>query len=366
MFDIKNFQAAQARNTSTPAMEINTKRDLTKVINALVYGNQNSPELNPLRDQMANYLKTKGEAAANGDFNAACEINSVFTLIVEPAVLQAANLYGLIGNYHEIGYNETPQVETWELVGGGAREQAYNGDVPFGVWNFNRYNVNTTTVSAGAAVDYRALALGDFDSKMPQMIQYITTDINNKTMGIIVDKVFAALKGNTNFVKFYAEYTGTVTQAAVDNMVNKIYPLGRVTIAGDRSVISVISGWQGYQVVNNTPIPFYSNEMANTVMNTGVLPMYKGSPLVELPNPYDLMKPLADKTGFEQLYPTDRILFLPTGIDSPLNIFRRGGLTSLTAPDLKTGRYLTRYDVEFGVDVVKGAEYKIGALAKQA
>ena len=41
----------------------------------------------------------------------------------------------------------------------------------------------------------------------------------------------------------------------------------------------------------------------------------------------------------------------------------RGGLTSFTGNDVSTGKVLTRYDLEFAVDVAKGQEYKIALLS---
>jgi hypothetical protein len=40
----------------------------------------------------------------------------------------------------------------------------------------------------------------------------------------------------------------------------------------------------------------------------------------------------------------------------------RGGLTSMTGEDVKTGMYITRFDTEVAADVVKGKEHQIGVL----
>ena len=47
----------------------------------------------------------------------------------------------------------------------------------------------------------------------------------------------------------------------------------------------------------------------------------------------------------------------------PLQIFKRGGLTSMTGNDVVTGTELTRFDMEIGAELAKGREYEVGLLA---
>lgn len=352
-----------AVRVATPELNGANKRRYAEVCSALIFGKEIPAEYNELKDKVAAYLREKASDAVRGDIRAVSEINSVLTLVIEPAMLQAISLYGLVGNYHELAYNEVPEVETWKLVGGDARVQAYNGDVPFGTWEYSKYPVSTKTISGGTEVDYREMELGNFDSKLPYAIEHLMTDMNNKTMSYIMDAVYAAVAAATG-VKFYTEYTGEINQTAVDAMIAKLRPFGKVSIVGDYSVIAAISGWNGYKVVNSNGVPFFTGTQVDEIAANGINQLYKGANLVEMPNPYNLTKPLADKSGFEKYYSDAATLFIPQGMDSPVNIFRRGGITTMVGTDVKTGRYLTRYDQEFGVDVVKGNEYKIGLMLK--
>ena len=89
---------------------------------------------------------------------------------------------------------------------------------------------------------------------------------------------------------------------------------------------------------------------------------YKGTVLWEMPNPYNEYELKADGSNFETMLPAGLGFVIPTGVQSPILTLTRGGLTSLSGNDIKTGKILTRDDVEIGVDVAKGQEHKIGVI----
>ena len=115
----------------------------------------------------------------------------------------------------------------------------------------------------------------------------------------------------------------------------------------------------------STPIPFFNATQVDEIARTGLNGFYKGSALIELENPYNFTKPLADKSGFDTYYNPNDLWFIAQGANSPVNIFRRGGITTMTGNDVETGTVKTRFDMELGADVVKGREFEIGLLTKQ-
>ena len=48
---------------------------------------------------------------------------------------------------------------------------------------------------------------------------------------------------------------------------------------------------------------------------------------------------------------------------APLQIFRRGGMTTMTGDDIVTRQHLTRFDMEIGAGVAEGMEDQIGLLS---
>ena len=210
------------------------------------------------------------------------------------------------------------------------------------------YPVATKTISAGMAIDYRELASGNFDGTIAEEMAQVQIDMNNKGVAYVLGVLKKSIANNTKYVKNYGTYTTALpTEADVAKRVAFTRKMGKVAILGDYSLIQEISGWNGYKTVGDTKIPFYSPSQVDE-------------------NPFNYTKPLADKSGFETYYADDELYFTAAGNKSPLNIFRRGGITTMSGTDVETGTVKTRFDVELGADVVKGREFEIGLLAKQS
>lgn len=317
-------------------------------------------------DGVVKQLAKLGEGALADDARAKAEINTVVKYIVQPNLLKAMEVFSFLGNYHRIAYNEKPVVRTYNYEGIDARIQASSGDVAFGERVWKEYPITTKTISSGMAINYRDLASGNFDGSMAEEISQVQIDMENKAVAYVLGILYDGIKNNTDNVKFYATYADTPTQTAVDGMINKMRKLGKVNVAGDFSTLSVISDWNGYKTVSDKTIPFFTEGQVNEIAQTGLNGWYKGAALIEIPNPYNLTKPLADNSAFETYYDTDKLFFTVSGVTSPFNIFRRGGISTMTGNDVKTGTVMTRFDIEIGADLTKGREYEIGLLEKQS
>ena len=317
-------------------------------------------------DGVVKQLAKLGEGALADDARAKAEINTVVKYIVQPNLLKAMEVFSFLGNYRRIAYNEKPVVRTYNYEGIDARIQASSGDVAFGERVWKEYPITTKTISSGMAINYRDLASGNFDGSMAEEISQVQIDMENKAVAYVLGILYDGIKNNTDNVKFYATYADTPTQTAVDGMINKMRKLGKVNVAGDFSALSVISDWNGYKTVSDKTIPFFTEGQVNEIAQTGLNGWYKGAALIEIPNPYNLTKPLADNSAFETYYDTDKLFFTVSGATSPFNIFRRGGISTMTGNDVKTGTVMTRFDIEIGADLTKGREYEIGLLEKQS
>ena len=100
----------------------------------------------------------------------------------------------------------------------------------------------------------------------------------------------------------------------------------------------------------------------NEVMENGKLSWYNGALLSEMENPYNEYELTADGKDYETLLPAGLGFVVPAGAKSPIETYTRGGLTSFTGNDVKTGRVMTRFDLEVGCDVAKGQEHRIGLI----
>lgn len=311
-------------------------------------------------DVAVNYIKNLGSRADNGDVAAVAELNTIRRFVIEAPVMQEMKLLSIFGSYQNVGYDETIEREIYTHTDERSREQAAGGDVVFPVITKETYTVPTFTVSGGYAVDYRRVAKGDM-SKENEGIAQVKTDILNNAKLAIVKKVYKAIKDATG-VKYLYEYAG-LTKTGVDGVLTNVRRNGRPTVVGDYALISQFTPWAGYVgTINSNTITGISEKAMNEIAQNGALSMYNGAVLAEMENPYNEYKMNAAGDNFETLLPAGLGFVIPTGAKSPIATYTRGGLTSFTGNDVKTGKILTRFDIEVGCDVAKGQENKIGVI----
>lgn len=360
-----SFELNNARKDDVAVKDQTKFNKVVEICSALFAGNDIS-KYGKESDAVVAKIKDLGNRADNGDWRARAEINTIVKFMVQPKLLESLKVFSFLGDYKEIGYDVQPVVKTYNYEGLDARIQASNSDVSFGARNWIEYPITTKTISAGMAIDYRELASGNFGGNVAEETSQVQIDMNNKSVAYALSILNSAVKNNTNYVKFYSEYATVPTQTGVDAMVAKIRKLGKVAVSGDYSVLSTIADWNGYKTVGSDIVPFYTQEQVAEIAKSGLNGFYKGSSLVELPNPYNFTKPLADKTAFDTYYDADKLYFTAQGTNSPFHIFRRGGISTMSGNDIETGMVKTRFDIEIGADVTKGREFEIGIIAKQA
>lgn len=332
---------------------------VVEVFSAMVNGQELS-KFGKAADKAVSYIKDLGVRAENGDYNAVAELNTLRRFIVEAPVMEEIKLLNIFGPYKAVGFDEAIEREVWDYAGERSRIQAANGDVTFPAPHKKIYPVAPETVSGGYAVDYRRVALGDM-SKENEGLTLVKTDILNKAVLSIVKKVYDAIKNATG-VKYTCEMA-TLTKAGVDEVLNNVRRNGRPTILGDYALLSQFTPWAGYVgTISTNTITGISEKAMNEIAANGLLAQYNGALLKELPNPYNEYELNADGTNFKTLLPAGLGFVIPTGVQSPIQTWTRGGLTSFTGNDVKTGKIFTRFDLEVASDVAKGQEHKIGTI----
>ena len=309
-------------------------------------------------DKVANYVKELNQKASEGDLNAISEMNELRRFSMEPVLLKEVKLLGIYGNYRQLGYNDSCEIEITEFANLPAKEQALGQDVAFPVVRKKRVSIATTTISGGYAVNYRKAALGDMSDEN-ELQDQIRVQIRNLAALYVMHKVYDSIK-NAKGVKYIIEDAG-LTKVNVDKILTNIRRFGKPTVCGDYALLSQFNGFAGYAGVTPT-VNGISEAVMNEIHNTGLMGMYNGAILSEIPNPYDLTTLDAKSENFATMLPTGLGYVIPAGGQSPIHMISRGGLTSFSGTDITTGQILTRYDWEFGSLVAPGREYEIGII----
>lgn len=337
--------------------KLNSKSPIVEVFSAMASGTDIPSKYGNKADKIVAHIKSLGERGENGDSRAIAELNTIRRYVMEPKLMEEIKLIGLFGSYTPLGYNESIEREVYGHEGEMARMQALSGDVPFPTIVAKKYPVNSVTIGAGYAVDYRKIQLGDM-SRENEAIDQIKLDIRNKASKYIVDTVYSSVKTATG-VKYFVESAG-ITKIALDEVLKKVRRFGVPNILGDYSVVSQINNFVPY---DNGTVKGISDAAMDEIRKNTFIRNYMGSVVSEIPNSYDLTTRNADGTNFGTVLPEGLLFIVPTGSKSPVMTWTRGGITSFSGNDVTTGKLLTRYDLEIAVDVARGQEYKIALLS---
>lgn len=309
----------------------------------------------------AKYIMELNSKASNGDMNAMSELNEIRRFAIEPVLMKEIKLLSIYGNYKAIGFNDSCEVEVPEFTNIDPKIQAAGQDVTFPVIRKKRVPVATVTISGGYAVDYRKAAVGDMTDEN-ELQDQVRVQIRNKAAKYVVETIYNAIKNATG-VKYYFEGSG-LTKTGVDEVISNVRRFGKPTISGDYALISQFNGFAGYD--GKTPVVNgISQKVMDEIHDTGLMGLYNGAVLSEIPNPYDLTTMNANGTNFGTVLPAGLGYVIPAGGKSPIYTITRGGLTSFTGSDVTTGQIMSRFDLNVGALVAPNREYEIGLLHDQ-
>lgn len=355
-FELNNIRRDSVYDTK----QIKKSSPVSEVFSAWVT-NEDFSKVAPKQVEICkSYIKDLGSKAMNGDSMAVAELNTLRRIAIEEETLKEITLLGnVFGPAYNLGFDETIEREVYKHTGEKSREQALGGDVVFPVITKDRYPVPTFSISAGYAVDYRRISLGDMTLEK-RGIEEVKTDMVNRAKKHILNAVVKAVK-DAKGVKYVAESAG-LTKAVVDKIINDMRPFGRLSLIGDYALVSQMNSFAGYTAqVGSTNVLGLSEKILDQIQNTGVIAAYNGVVVTEMENPYDTTTVNADGE-FDTLLPRGIAFLLPNGVKSPVATWTRGNITTLTGNDVKTGQVVTRFDLEMAVDVAKGMEYMIGMI----
>lgn len=352
-FELNN----ERRDANFVSGKVNGKSAVVEIFSAMTQGKDLS-RFGKKADVAAKYIMELNNKAMAGDPVAVSELNEIRRFSMEPVLMKEIKLLGIYGNYKPIGWNESCEIEIPEFVNTGAEIQAAGQDVKFPVIRKKRVPIATTTISAGYAVDYRKAALGDMSDEN-ELQNQVRIAIRNKAAKYVVETIYNAIK-NAKGVKYFFEGAG-LTKTGVDGVIANVRRYGKPTVSGDYALISQFNGFAGYNGVTPT-VTGISEAVMKEIHDTGLMGVYNGTTLTEIPNAYDFTTLNKDGDNFETMLPAGLGFVIPTGMQSPIYTVTRGGLTSMSGNDVTTGQLMSRYDLEIGAILVPNGESRLGLL----
>ena len=358
---MNTFEMNSIRNDRNFCNEkINKKSPVVEIFSRMVKGKDLQGFDKSIADRSVKFIKGLAEKAKNGDLSSACELNNIRRIVIEPEIMEEIKLLSFFGSYKNLAYGESVEMDVYSYEGEKSRVQALNGDVVFPAIIRKKYPITSEVISGGFACDYRAVSLGDMKHENECMEQ-IRVDIRNKATKYVIEKVYQRIKDATG-IKYAVEAAG-ITKTALDNVIKNIRRFGKVSLVGDYSVVSQINDFAPFSSTNPN-FTGLSDVAMDEIRKTGLLNFYNGCAVLEMPNAFDVTHIVEGNSGtnFKTILPEGLLFVIPNGVNSPIQSFTRGGLTSFTGNDVATGQILSRFDLEIATDVAQGQEYKIGII----
>lgn len=357
-----NFDSFQANaELNNLQKTVNTKTEGVEIFSAMCAGKDTSKYGDKV-DKVNNYMKSRGQAALNGDLKAQAELNAIRTEMIEMPLLKRLNIFDFMGEKISVGFNEELRYRVQKLEGKMSGEQAINGSFPFGSYTWETEVMKTGNITGGVIIDNREYAAGNTDAIQVANEQCVT-DMMNKMFYKVQLALYNGIKNAT--IKNFGEAAG-ITKTHVDQVIKNARHNGAgVNIMGDYSVISQLVDFTGFST--NSTTKQFSDAVMEEIRRTGLLNSYKGSPVVEIPNSLNLTKTKTDSvlnTTFYDTYLAEGLLyFLVSGAMSPLKIGIKGGLQSMAGQDIALRANVVRYDMEFGTAFIEQYSHNIGLIS---
>lgn len=338
--DFTNIQANAELNSLQDT--VNRKSEGVEIFSAMCSG-KDLTKYGDKVDKVHTYVKSKGKAAIDGDKNAQAELNAIRTEMIETPLIKRLNILDFMGEKINVGYNEVVEYKVFNLEGKMSNWQAVNGSFPFATATHKTRTMETGNITGGILTDHREFQTGNLDA-IQTLNEQTITDMMNKVFYKVQNDLYKGIKNAA--IHNFSEAAG-VTKAAVDAALKKARRFGSVTISGDYSVTSQLEDFAGFKVDTTGAVRF-SEAVMEEIRKTGLLKMYKGTPIVEIPNSFNVTKLNSAGDFYDTYLPEGLLYFLISGALSPLKIGFKGGLQTMAGQDINLRADVMRFDLEMG------------------
>ena len=349
---------------------INVKNEGVEIFSAICSG-KDLTKYGAKVDQVMAYVTKLGEKALGGDTKAMAEVNAIRQIQIEAPLLKRINIFGYMGDFHKVGYNEEIRFKVYELQGKKSGPQASSGSFAFPTQTWREGTLATQNITGGMAIDYREVAAGNTDA-INVMNEQVVTDMMNQMFRSVILNLYnsigaIALAGG---ITAYFELAG-INQLALNDAIRLMRRWGSVTLAGDYSSIQQLEAFAGFVTLAGVPnTVMYSESVMEEIRRSGLLKSYRGANVVEIPNSFNTttINPTGGLLGaaayFNTYLPEGLLFAIPKGVGtSPLQVGIQGGVTSMAGVDVNLALNVQRFDISFGSTVVPELVPQLGLIS---
>jgi len=348
--EINKIVKNKLSNTARPSEDV-------EIFTNIVYGKDVS-KYGKKVDTVMDKIKTLAGMANDGNTQAKAELNAIRTITIQQPLEKRLAINSAMGNSLTVGPAEELRYEVYELQGEKSRIQASSGAFVFPTVKKRTGTMTTKTATGGLVLDYRELQSGSTDG-LTRANEQILTDMINQMVLSHINALRSAITAATT-LKNYAE---GITKTNVEDVRKKARRFGSsVTIMGDYSAVNKLGDLANFSTVTAGTEFRFPEYVMEEIMKTGLIKVYKGSIVVEMPNSYNMIDLNTAGDFYAPQLPTTDLWFLPQGIVSPLQIAVRKGMTSMTQTDISIRAEVTRFDIEYGNYIVPEYLSAVGFL----
>ena len=329
--EINKIVKNKLANTSRPSEDV-------EIFTNIVYGKDVS-KFGKKVDTVMDKIKTLAGMANDGNTQAKAELNAIRTITIQQPLEKRLAINSAMGNVTKVLANEELRYSVAQLQGEKSRVQANSGSFVFPTVKKRTGTMTVQNATGGLIIDPRELMSGDTDTMAYANEQVLTSIINQMVLSHI-----NALRSAITAATTLKNYSEGITKTNVENTRKLARRFGSsVTIMGDYSAVNKLSDLANFSVVAAGTEFRFPDSVMEEVMKTGLLKVYKGSLVIEMPNSYNMIDLNTAGDFYAPQLPTTDLWFLPQGQVSPLQIGIQGGLTSMTATDINLRVTLAPY-----------------------
>lgn len=319
-------------------MKIERNDKMVSMLSAAVAGNKDAESIKTINEFSAELL---GNPTPDNRYHMA----ELIKYAVDDGLNSRWDFFNTIADTKTIGDNDEALFDV-DFDEAFAVIQADNATTPMWMPAGKSVPVNTFEIASRFRVSMYDVRSGKAD--IAKQTQRALNAMDQAAADYVMDVLNAGYNGTNISAPFYGQGSGVVLNT-LDPIIRHFQRYGSVNVAGDIEAIDKLAeagktaGW-------------VSDDMRNEFAQNGFIGKYKGANVAQITGGYR-------KDGVTPVLTTKKLFILPSGMESPLKIVRRGDVLAIDETHADTGFFEVSLRQRFGAALVYGNTPKMGIYA---